>query len=66
MQDRYEILESKSNNLLKARTLDSKNTVMIKKVSFSSISSKKKEHIVNEVNTFIHMDYIHLLRYLDF
>ena len=39
---------------------------MLKKISFSSISPKKKEHIVNEVNTLIRMEYIHILRYLDY
>jgi NIMA (never in mitosis gene a)-related kinase len=40
--------------------------VILKKISFSSISPKKKEHIVNEVNTLIRMDYIHILRYIDY
>jgi mitogen-activated protein kinase kinase len=40
--------------------------VILKKINFSSISPKKKEHIVNEVNTLIRMEYIHILRYLDY
>lgn len=40
--------------------------MIIKKTPYSSISSKKKEHIVNEVNTLINMDYIYILRYLHF
>lgn len=66
MQARYSILEQKTENLFKAQRITDDKPVMLKKVSFSSISPKKKEHIVNEVNTLIRMDYIHLLKYLDF
>jgi hypothetical protein len=40
--------------------------VILKKVSFSAITSKEKEYIVNEVNTLLQMNYVHILRYLDY
>lgn len=66
MQDRYSILEQKTKNLFKARSKASQKSVIIKKISFSSVSPKQKEHLVNEVNTLLNLDYIHILRYLDF
>jgi serine/threonine protein kinase len=59
-------VEQHSKNLFKAISLSSERQVMLKKVSFSSLSPKKKEHIVNEVNTLIRLDYVHILRYLDY
>ena len=35
-------------------------------MSFSAITAKEKEHIVNEVNTLLQMNYVHILRYLDY
>jgi serine/threonine protein kinase len=55
-----------SKQLFRGREKGSQRPVMIKKIPFSSLSPKKKEHIVNEVNTLLRMDYIHILRYLDF
>lgn len=66
MQDRYNIIEQKSKNIFKALSKSSEKPVILKKVPFSSLSSKAKEYIVNEVNTLLRMDYIHILRYLDF
>jgi serine/threonine protein kinase len=42
------------------------NAVILKKVSFSAITPKEKEYIVNEVNTLLQMNYVHILRYLDY
>ena len=39
---------------------------MIKRVSFAGVSAKKKEYIVNEVNTLTSMNYLHVLRYHDY
>ena len=66
MEDKYSILERRNSNLFKAQNKISNKHVMLKKISFSAISSKEKEQIVNEVNTLLRMDYIHILRYLDF
>jgi serine/threonine protein kinase len=55
-----------SKNLFKAVSLSSEREVMLKKVSFGSLSPKRKQHIVNEVNTLIRLDYVHILRYLDY
>lgn len=59
-------MEQRSKNLFKAVSLSSEREVILKKVSFSALSPKKKEHIVNEVNTLIRLDYVHILRYLDY
>jgi NIMA (never in mitosis gene a)-related kinase len=66
MEDRYSIVERKSKNIFKALSKGEERTVVLKKVSFSSISPKEKEHIVNEVNTLLQMNYVHILRYLDY
>lgn len=66
MQERYEIVEHRGKGVFKARSKLNSKEVILKKVPFSSISPKKKEYIVNEVNTLIRMDYIHILKYLDY
>lgn len=66
MEQKYQIVQQKSKQLFKAMNKGNQKPVILKKISFSSISPKKKEHIVNEVNTLIRMEYIHILRYLDY
>lgn len=66
MEDRYEIVEQRGKGVFKARSRGSDKPLMLKKIPFSCLSPKRKEHIVNEVNTLIRMDYLHILRYLDY
>lgn len=66
MEDRYTIVERKSKNVFKALGKKDEKAVILKKVSFSAITPKEKEYIVNEVNTLLQMNYVHILRYLDY
>lgn len=66
MEDRYSIVEKKTKNVFKAISKKDEKTVILKRVSFSAITPKEKEYIVNEVNTLLQMNYVHILRYLDY
>ena len=66
MEDRYTVVERKSKNVFKALAKKDEKAVILKKVSFSAITAKEKEYIVNEVNTLLQMNYVHILRYLDY
>jgi len=47
LQDKYILGDKICKNIIKAEDKVTKKPSIIKKVSFSSISPKKKEHIVN-------------------
>jgi len=46
LEHKYTIIEGIKHNVFKAIDNLTKKTVIIKKISFSAVSSKEKEHIV--------------------